>query len=140
MRWEWLALVLCLGWFRNWPWLLVVAALSWPLSYPHWPSTVWPLVCEVVGVLGAESVLAYVGREHHQTMAEGAALEGAALGGLALLWGTFPGILAWGGSLGFDAASRGRRFIKTVGRQAIVRTVRVLLGVVFVVLYHAGAL
>ncbi len=140
MRSEWLALVLCLGWFRNWPWLLVVAALSWPLSYPHWPSTVWPLVFEIVGVLAAESVLAYASREHRQTMAAGAALEGAALGGFALLWGTFPGILAWGGSLGLDAASRGRRFIKTVGRQALVRTARVLLGVVFVVLYHAGAL
>ncbi len=140
MHWEWLALVLCLGWFRNWPWLLVVAVLSWALSYPHWPSTVWPLVFELVGVLGAETILAYVGRQHTETMVEGTVLEGAALGGFALLWGTFPGILAWGGSVGLDAASRVHHAIRVAGRQALVRTVRVLLGVVFVILYHAGAL
>ena len=140
MHWEWLALVLCLGWFRNWPWLLVVAALSWPLSYPHWPSSVWPLVIEIVGVLTAEVLLAYTGREHTEPLAEGAALEGAALAGFALLWGTFPGMVAWGGGLGMDAASRVRRVMRTVGREVLIRTVRVMLGVVFVVLYHAGAL
>lgn len=138
MDWEWLLCLLGFALFNDWPWLLVVVGVSWLLSWGHWPASPWWMVVELAAALAAEGILAALKpRRALARLASGTALEGAALGGFVLLWGTFSGLALWQGALGFDAVSRLHRLMVTAGRRAVLRGVRVVLGVVLLVLYHA---
>ncbi len=139
MRWEWLLFILLFALFNDWPWLLALVGLSWLLSWGHWPASPMPLVVELVLAFAVEVALAaLVPRRRVQRMTTGATLEGAALGGFVLLWGTFPGLMLWQASLGFDAASRMHTVMVTAGKRAVLRGGRVAAGILFIVLYHAG--
>lgn len=137
MLWVWLLLVLAFAVFNDWPWLLALVGLSWLLSWGRWPISPWPLWLSFILGFAVEVVLAlFRPRRKIGRLATGATLEGAALGGFLLLWGTLPGLLLWQGALGFDALARLHTLMMTAGRLAILRGSRVALGILYIVLYH----
>lgn len=139
MNWEWLLVVLAFAFFNDWPWLIALVGLSWVLSYGHWPSSYWVLLVELVSVFSVEFILAlYTPKRRVHDTSKGVALEGAALGGSTMLWGSVFGLLLWQASLGFDAAARMHRLATTVTRRVTLRGIRVGLGLLFVILYGAG--
>jgi hypothetical protein len=138
MSWDWLLFAVAASAVVNWPWLILLAGWSWALSIGHWPLSPWLLVGQLAGVLAAEAILIAWSRRIRTPEFAVTTLEGAALAGFALLWGTIAGTFAWQISLGFDAVGRLRALRQSAVRLMLIRGARVVLGLAFVALYAYG--
>ena len=126
------------AWLTDAPWLILMGGLTWGLHVGRGAPSTALLLTEVAGVLAAEGLLAFLRpKAALGPKTSAAALEGAALGGFTLLLGTVPGLVLWQASLGRDAVSRMRSLMRMVRREAMVRSVRVALGLVLVILYSS---
>ncbi len=128
-----------LAWLSDWPWLIVVVGLCWVFRADHWSSP-WAWVLGLAGVFLVEAVLAWQLPKPRQESLPPSDLimEGAALSGLSLLWGLVPGLIFWQVALGRDAMVRIEHFLCRAGKKALLRSVRVILGVLVVLFYSAG--
>lgn len=139
MNWGWLLLLVAISGFSDWPWLIAVAGLSWVLSLGHWPASPSVLVAEIIGVTAVEGILAALRpAQRLEIQARGVGLQGAALGGLALLGGLWTGLLLWQVALGADAIHRGGLLFTNWRRTAYLRLVRIVVELTFLILYSHG--
>ncbi len=129
--WLWFLLV---AFFANdWPWFLILVAVAWVFHALGTITAGWAVAA--VAALALEAVLFWL-RPRKSTGAPDVAMEGAALGGSVILWGTFAGLAMWQAALGFDAASRLHTLVKTGGYRVLLRSLRAVAGVVFLLAYH----
>ncbi|MDA8205425.1 MAG: hypothetical protein M0Z36_05100 [Thermaerobacter sp.] len=127
-----------LAWLSDWPWLIVVVGLCWVFRVGHWSSP-WVWVLGLSGAFLIEALLAWQLPKSRQSLPPSdLIMEGAALSGLSLLWGLVPGLIFWQAALGRDAMARTEHLLRRAGKKALLRSVRVILGVLAVLFYSSG--
>lgn len=125
-----------LCWVNDWPWLVAIVGGAWALNMGHWPASPWPLVIQMSVAFGLEIFFAVeLPRPRGDRLTVDLGLQGAALAGLALLWGALPGVFLWQWALGADAVWRARRLSQLMERRLLLRTGR-FLAAVFLILWH----
>lgn len=114
---------------NDWPWLAIVFGILWLAAWGHWPSTPWLFVWEAAAVLTIEVILGKktpprpVARSYRRV-----AMESMTLLWLSFLFGAVGGLVAWEGTVGFDAGSRAKGFISGLVRETTLRGTRLILG------------
>lgn len=129
----WLWFLLVTFFVSDWPWLLILVGVAWAFHGAGTLTAGWAVAA--TGALALE-VMLFRFQPQKSMGARDVAMEGAALGGSVLLWGTLPGLLIWQAALGFDAASRLHTLVKMAGRRLLWRSLRVAAGIVFLLVYH----
>lgn len=125
--------------WSDWPWLWVLLVLQWTVTTGHWPRSPGPFLWELVLVLGAEGFLAYALPPRQMVRSRRRlTLETSALIDISILFGPILGVAAWQGTVGFDAGMRLHSFIKGFIRRAVLRTVRIAIGIVVLAVFAHG--
>lgn len=123
---------------NDWPWLALVFTLLWLSAWGRWPDTPWLFGLELVVVVATEVILLRktpprpVARSYNRVITESMTLLW-----LSFLLGAIGGLVAWEGTVGFDAASRARGFVTEVLTRATLRGTRLFLGLILLVLTPA---
>lgn len=120
--------------FNDWPWLAVTFSLLWLSSWGRWPARPWLFGLELMVVVVTEVVLGRktpprpVARSYHRVI-----MESMSLLWLAFLFGAIGGLVAWEGTVGFDAGSRARGFVSGLLKRTTLRGIRFVLGLILLV-------
>ncbi len=124
---------------NDWPWTVVVLGFVWLSGWGRWPRSPWLFGVELVTVVAVEGLLHRktplrpVARSYRRVV-----MESMTLLWLSFLLGALGGLVAWEGTVGFDAASRARGFLSGFIQRATLRGTRLVLGLLLLMLTPLG--
>lgn len=134
---ESLAWMACL--FTDGPWLIAIVALEvvgGRAFYRDWLVVMTEFAIAIV----IELILRRMPSANRVLpKAYDAALQGAAIGGYTILFGTLPGLLLWQLSLGVDAEHRMHKLLAMTKQRMMPRGIRLVAGILLVLAYQARA-
>ncbi len=124
MGWlAWISVVLT--WVNDWAWVWVTYILVWGAGYGHWPSSPWWFAGGLMLLVSAELAIRKFLPSTAPTRTPARLVkETMTLLWLSLLFGSVPGIVAWQGTVGFDAGLRLSGFVRDFRRRLAIRGIR----------------
>lgn len=124
---------------NDWPWFWATFVLTWTFGMNRLPHALWWLWGGLVVLFAVEGLL----RNYLPDPPVARSMKRLLTESLPLLWfslllGPVPGIVAWQGTVGFDAGIRLRGFLRDAKRRALIRSARLAVALAIVFLLPLG--